>query len=261
MSQAQLCYGGYEEEDAPPNLDKCWFTLVTSIWLPVTVLRHMNIPILKKEKTETLTITSPACIIGKVFNRVTKPLSASSHPLPRLDSSLSCCLPPLAFFSLPSNLSTYFSLAVESSKTSLLCWPTPIGKWLQMTRRPEVRELQLKLQSGRGQGTGHCTSVMLDSGSWCACMPDVHQYVTFLNWILANKNSWLGFSIYLFIYCSSLFCLSRWESSRKTGLCMSHNPEKALLRIQLTLFCSVAQVISISVAVLSMLLVSYYHEW
>lgn len=41
---------------------------------------------------------------------------------------------------------------------------------------------------------------------------------------------------------------------------MSHNPEIALLRIQRTLLCSVAQMISISVTVLSMLSVSYYHE-
>lgn len=122
------------------------------------MLRHINIPILKKKKTETLTITSPTYIIGKIFNRVTKLLSASSHPLPRLASALPYCLPPLAFLSLPSSLSTYSSLAVESSKTSLLCWPTPIGKWLQMRKRLEIRELQLKLQSGRGRGTGHCTS-------------------------------------------------------------------------------------------------------
>lgn len=106
------------------------------------------------------------------------------------------CLPPLAFSSLASNLSTCSSLAIESSKNSLLCWPTLIGKWLQMRRRPEIRELQLKLQSGRGKGIGHCTSVMLDSGSWCACMQDVHQYIIFLYWILVDNNSWLF--IYLF---------------------------------------------------------------
>lgn len=178
ISQAQLCYGGYEEEGSPPNFG------VTSIW-------HGNILTLKKEKTETLAITIPTYITGKVFNRVIKLLSVRSHPLPRLASALLYCLPTLAFSSLPSNLSTYSSFAVESSKTSLLCWPTLIGKLLQMRKRPEIRELQLKLQSGRGQGT----SVMLDSGSWCACMQDVHQYITFFNefWLIIIAG-------YLFIY-------------------------------------------------------------
>lgn len=220
----------------------------------------MNIPILKKEKTETLTITSPTYILGKVFNRVTKPLSASSHQLPRLVSALPYCLPSLAFPSLPSNLSTYTSLALESSKPSLLWWPTLICKWLQIRRRPEIREFQLELRSwgGKAQVIAQVRYWIQDPGvpACRMCTSILHFFIEFWFIIIAGY-----LFIYLFIYCSSLVCLSRWESSRKTELCMSHNPEKALLRIQLTLFCSVAQVISISVAVLSMLSVSYCHEW
>lgn len=110
------------EEDFPHTSGKRWLTLVTSIWLPLTGLRHIHIPTLKKQKSETLTTPNPTYIVGKVLNRVTELLSASSHPLPRLASALPYCSHPLAFSSLPPTPSTHSSLAVESLENSLLCY-------------------------------------------------------------------------------------------------------------------------------------------
>lgn len=133
------------------------------------MLRHTDIPILKKEKSESLTTPTPKPYIYhlKDLKQGDRAAVSKLSPTARLASALLYGLNPLAVSSLPPNLSTYSSLAVESSETSLFHWPAAIDKQLKMRTRPETGELQLRFLSGRGQGTSHDTSVMLGSGSRC----------------------------------------------------------------------------------------------
>jgi len=99
---------------------------------------------------------------------------------------------------------------------------------------------------------------------WCWIQdPDAHAcktcsniFMKFLYWILVDNNSWL----FIYLPVTLLFVRVGGRGAAKQGsawvitqkkLCWEHS---SLLR-------SVARVISISVAVVSVLWVSYYHEW